>query len=90
MTITVTMSDLLKRLTGQFEPIVMKANTPVECAEMLVSQFPALEKWLFDENRELKSLVWLLVNDERIYKEDFDRVLNDGDQLHLLVAVLGG
>jgi len=90
VTITVTMSDLLKRLTGQSEPITMNANTPLECAELLVAQFPVLEKWLFNENRKLKSLVWLLVNDERINEDDFIMALNDGDRLHLLVAVLGG
>ena len=90
MSIIVSMSDLLKRATGHYEMVELSVGTPQECLQELVAQFPVLNKWLYEESGKLKPHVWLLVNDERIYEDEFDKLLNDADQLSLMVAVLGG
>ena len=90
MNIGLSMSDLLKKATGQYEPINVSAETPLECVQALVTRFPDLNKWLYQEPGKLKSHVWLLVNDERIYANDYQKPLQDKDQLFIMIAVLGG
>ena len=90
MSVTVTMSDLLRRATGQREPVPFLAATPLECIKELVAQFPVLDKWLYDEQGKIKPQVWLMVNGERIYEDEFTRSLSDGDELSIMLAILGG
>ncbi len=90
MSITVRMSDLLKNAAKQHEPVELPAGTPVECLQQLTRQFPILGKWLYDEPDRIKAHVWLTVNDERIYSDDFTVPLNDGDSLYIMVAIMGG
>ncbi len=90
MSVTVSLSDLLKNATGQREPMQLSASTPLECLQKMATQFPILNKWLYDESGNVKAHVWLLVNDERIYEDEFDKELKDGDYLFIMVAILGG
>ena len=90
MSVTVSMSDLLKNATGQREPVQFGGGTSLQCVEQMISQFPILNKWLYDETGNLRAHVWLLVNDELIYEDEFYNPLNDGDKLSIMIAVLGG
>ncbi|MFO8011618.1 MAG: MoaD/ThiS family protein [Dehalococcoidia bacterium] len=90
MGVTVTLSDLLKSATGQREPIDVPSGTPVDCLREVVNRVPALGKWIYNDEDELKPHVWLVVNDERIYEEEYDEHLKAGDRLHIIIAVLGG
>lgn len=90
MTVTVKMSDLLRKMTGQQDPIKVSADTPAACLRQLVTVFPALEKWLYGENDILKSHVWLFLNDERIYQDKYTQNLTDGDEIFIMLAILGG
>ena len=90
MSITASMSDILKNVTGQREPVQLFASTPLECLQEMTAQFPMLNKWLYEEPGKLKSYIWLLVNNERIYEDEFDKIMKDDDQLFVMVAVLGG
>ena len=90
MSITVSLSDLLKKATGQRESIEFTDGSPLECLQQLVIQVPTLQKWFYDENENLKPQVWLMVNGERIFEDEFKKKLNDGDELSIMIAVLGG
>ena len=90
MSITVGMSDLLRRVAGWQEPVELPVCTPLECLKKITLQFPILNKWLYDEQDKIKSHVWLMVNDERIYKDEFAIPLHDGDHLLIMVAIMGG
>ncbi len=90
MNITITLSDLLMTATGHRESLQVRGDTPLECLGELSTLFPVLNKWLYDEPEKLKPLIWLMVNDERIYADELTKSLNDGDRLFIMVAVLGG
>ncbi|NQT71369.1 MAG: MoaD/ThiS family protein [Chloroflexi bacterium] len=90
MSVTVTMSDLLRRATGQSEPVQVSAASSLECVQEVANRFPILKKWLYDEETKLKPQVWLSLNGERIYEDEFTRMLKDGDELSIMLAVLGG
>ncbi len=85
-----SMSDILKNVTGQWEPVQLFAGTPLECLQEMTDRFPILNKWLYEEPGKLKPYIWLLVNDERIYEDEFAKLMKDDDQLFIMVAVLGG
>lgn len=90
MSVTITMSDLLRRATGQQEPMQVSAGSSIECLEWAATQFPVLQKWLYDEQGKLKPQVWLTLNGERIYEDEFAKSLKDGDELSIMLAILGG
>ncbi len=90
MSVTIGMSDLLKNAIGQQKPIELPVGTPFDCLQNLIGRFPVLSKWLYDEPGKIRPHVWLLVNDERIYEDGFTEPLNDGDNLFIMVAILGG
>ncbi|MBM3132158.1 MAG: MoaD/ThiS family protein [Chloroflexi bacterium] len=90
MSITVRMSDLLRTATKIPGPVAIEARTPSECLRNLTARFPVLGQWLHDEKGNLKPQIWLLVNGERVYSDELEKPLNDGDELRIIVAVLGG
>ncbi len=90
MSITLTMSDLLRNATGAQEPIELPASFPFECLQQLTAIYPILKKWLYNESGTIRPHIWLLVNDERIYEDNFTKPLSDGDQIFIMVAILGG
>lgn len=90
VSVTVAMSDLLRRATGQDEPVTVSVGSSMECLQELANQLPILRKWLFDGEAKLKPQVWVSVNGERIFEDEFTRPLHDGDELSVMLAVLGG
>lgn len=90
MSITVRMSDLLQTATKIRRPVEVEGHTPLECLCNLIARFPVLGQWLYDEKGNLKPQIWLLVNSERIYAGEIEKPLKDGDELFIIVAVLGG
>ncbi len=90
MSVIVILSDLLRKATGQQEPVKVSADSPLGCVQEMANQFPILNKWLYDEKDKLKPQVWLIVNGERIYEDEFAKPLTDGDELSIMLAILGG
>lgn len=90
MPITVRLSDLLQTVIETRGPLPIEGHTPNECLRNLTARYPRLEGWLYDESGNLKRQIWVLVNGERIYANEMGKPLSEGDELTLIVAVLGG
>ena len=90
MKITVTLSDLLRKVSGLKKPLQISADSPSECLNVVVSQFPELKRWLYDDNEQLKPQIWLTLNGERIYEDEYGTSLKDGDEISIMLAILGG
>lgn len=90
MPVIVRLSDLLQTVVGTRGPLPADGRTPNECLRNLAARYPRLEGWLYDESGNLKRQIWVLVNGERIYASEMERPLSEGDELTLIVAVLGG
>lgn len=90
MPITVRLSDLLQTIAGTHSPLPIDGRSPAECLRNLTARYPRLASWIYDEKGDLKPQIWLLVNGERIYAEEMQRPLSEGDELTVIVAVLGG
>ncbi len=90
MKIILTMSDILARATSMQVPFHISAETPLECLRILAADNPVLSKWLFKDSGELADEIWVVVNGERIDTSELSMSMRDGDELCLLVAVMGG
>lgn len=90
MPVTIRLSDLLQTVAGARGPLSVEGRTPAECLRNLTARYPQLDSWLYDEKGDLKPQIWLLVNGERIYAGEMQRPLSEGDEITVIVAVLGG
>jgi molybdopterin converting factor small subunit len=90
MTVKVKLSLLLRKFSNGEEVVEVSVGTPLACLRELEGRCPGIEEWLYDKQGELKSQVWLFVNGERIYGDDVAAPLKDGDELSILLAIVGG
>ncbi len=90
MGVNVRISSLLRKFTDGQELVEVPSNSPLECLHSVIEQFPKIKKWLYDNQGELRPQVWFFVNKERIYADDLNKPLNDGDELLILLAAGGG
>ena len=90
MSVKVKIAPLLRKYTNRQELFEVMGNSPMDCTNKLVAQFPDIRRWLYDEQGRLRPQVWFFVNGERIYAEDYARPLNDGDELNIFLAIGGG
>lgn len=90
MSVKVKITTLLLKYTEGQEIVAVDGTTPVECLDEIKSRFPKMKKWLYDKNSELRPQIWLFVNGERIFTDDIDKQLKDGDEISILLAIGGG
>lgn len=90
MNVKVKIAPLLRKYTNRQELFEVKGNSPMDCTNKLVTQFPGIRRWLYDEQGELRPQVWFFVNGERISAADYAQPLNDGDELSIFLAIGGG
>ena len=90
MSIKVMQSSLLRKSIGDQEFVEVPEGTPLECLRKLADRFPEMGFWLYDKNGQVRPQLWLFVNGQRIYEKELTERLNDGDELHLLLALSGG
>jgi molybdopterin converting factor small subunit len=68
----------------------VNGNTVGECLRHLVEQFPIFEKQLFDKNGKLSPYIDIYVNGENAYPEKLSKPVKDGDELDILIFIVGG
>lgn len=90
MGVRIMHSSLLRKSIGEQEFVEVPEGSPLECLQKLAGQFPEMRFWLYDKNGEVRPQLWLFVNGQRVYDKELNQRLNDGDELHLLLALSGG
>jgi molybdopterin converting factor small subunit len=90
VSVRVMNSSLLRKSIGEQKFVEVPAGSPLECLQKLADQFPEMRFWIYDKNGEVRPQLWLFVNGQRIYAKELNQRLNDGDELHLLLALSGG
>ena len=68
----------------------IQGSSPIECLRNLEVTYPGIGTLLFNKKGEPGRATWLFLNGERIYADDFDKPLKDGDELFVMLAVVGG
>ena len=90
MSVNVKLSLLLRKFSGGEEMVEVSGGTPAECLRDLQDKHPGIEEWLYDKQGEVKPQTWLFVNGERIHGDEVGRPLKDGDELSIMLAIVGG
>ena len=88
MSITIKISQILRRFTNNQDIVQVKGGTVRECLDDLIQKHPAIKNWLFDRNGILMTLV--LLNGDTITQEELNRPVTAGSELQLMYIVGGG
>ena len=83
-------SAILRKCLNWQESVEVTGDTPIECLRALGEQFPAIQPFIFEKNDTVRFHIWLLVNGQRIFADDYVLPLKDGDELTVILAVGGG
>jgi len=87
--VTVKVSPLLRRYTGNKESVNVKGNSPIECLHALEAKYPDLKRLLYDKDGALLPRVMFFVNNQRIHADELNSTLKNGDELLISVAIGG-
>ena len=82
-------SPLLYQFNKQQEAEV-NGKTVGECLSNLMKRFPSLKRLLFDENGSIHDYLYLYLNKQNTPADELTRPVKDGDEIHIIVLVLGG
>ena len=88
MSIKTTLHPFLN--DGKELQVEVSGNTVGECIKAILTQYPAMEKKMFDKSGKLKGYVEILVNGLGIGTNELAYSLKDGDTMAVLVFLSGG
>jgi molybdopterin synthase sulfur carrier subunit len=80
----------LQQFTDNKDVVEVNGSTVGECLDHLVSQFPGIEKGLFNEHGQLLNYVYFFINGEAAYPTDLAMPVKDGDELVIALMLAGG
>jgi molybdopterin converting factor small subunit len=87
---TINLHKTHRQHTGGKEIVEVNGNTVGECLKDLVSQYPAIEKEIFDNKGKLLSVLEIYLNGASAYPDELKKAVKDGDEIHLLTMLAGG
>ena len=90
MSIKINLHQTHRQYAGGKEIVDVNGNTVGECLRDLVSQYPELEKEIFDKKGNLLSVLEIYLNGASAYPDELKREVKDGDEIHLLTMLAGG
>ena len=90
MSIRVRLNPLLQQFTGGREVVETSGGTIGECLDNLEIQFPGIKHKICDQQGQILSNYEILVNGESTYPNEFTSPINDGDEMTILVILIGG
>jgi molybdopterin synthase sulfur carrier subunit len=90
MSVTVNIPAYLRAYTDNKETIRVKGKTIKECLNNLLSEYPSLQKMVFDEDGQLHNYVSIFAANEIVYSDKIDKAIKDGETIHILYIIGGG
>jgi molybdopterin converting factor small subunit len=93
MGIKVRVHPYLQPFTGDRELVESTGRNVGECLDNLEAQFPGIKEQLGKTRQrkfELFNYVEIYVNGQSAYPDELTKPLNDGDEVSLVVMMLGG
>lgn len=90
MGIRVHLHPAHRDLVGGLDVLEVEGRSIGECVSQLVSQYPRMEKALFDKNGKLKHVIEIYLNQESTYPDELAKAVKDGDDMHITVLLAGG
>jgi len=91
MSITVSIPTPLRHFVENHRSLELSARNVQEVLQLLVKDYPQLERHLVDEKGQLRNFVNLYLNDEDVrYLQGLDTPTADGDRLSIIPSIAGG
>jgi molybdopterin converting factor small subunit len=90
MSSTIKVATYLQPYMGNKESLKVEGNTVRECLHNLITQYPEIEKMLFDENKKLLDYISVFIAGDIAYDDQMDIPVKDGDILNILYVIGGG
>jgi molybdopterin synthase sulfur carrier subunit len=93
VSVKVRVHPYFQPFTGNRELVESTGRNVAECIDNLEAQFPGIKEQLGKTRHrkfELFSYIEVYVNDESAYPDELAKPLNDGDEVSLVVMMLGG
>ncbi len=90
MSVTIKVATYLQPYMGDKEILEVEGNTVRQCLHNLITQFPEIEKMLFDEKERLLNYISVFIAEEVAYDDQMDIPVKDGDILNILYVIGGG
>ena len=90
MGIKIDIPSYLQPYTNDTEAVEVNGSTVGECLNLLVKQFPSIEKMLFAKDGKLLDYVGIYVNEADTYPDGLAKPVKDGDALYILYIIGGG
>jgi molybdopterin converting factor small subunit len=79
-----------RQFTNGLDIIEVEGNTVGDCLKNLVSQFPNVEKEVFNKKGKLRNIIEIYVNLESAYPNELTKPVKDGDDIHVTLMLAGG
>jgi len=90
MAVKVHIHTTHRQFTNGSEVVGVKGNTVGECLNLLIREFPGMEKALFAKKDKLHNIVEVYLNHASAYPNELAKPVKDGDEIHLVVMLAGG
>ncbi len=90
MSIKVHIHPSIQYVTDDRQIVEVDGNSVGECFRNLITIYPELDEWLFEEKGKLSKYIDIFVNDESAYPEELRRPVKDGDEIYILMQIAGG
>ena len=90
MSITVSIHQSLRHLTGGNAIVEVNGSTVGQCLNELVERFPGIKHRLFDKKGKLLNYIDIYVNLESSYPKELAMPVKDGDKISITLIIAGG
>lgn len=90
MSIKVKISPVLQKFTGGREVVEATGNTTGECLNSIEVQFPGIRERIRDGQGQVTAPYDIYVNGEPVYPEELTTPVKDGDEMAIVVFMVGG
>ena len=77
-------------LTENNESVETSGSTVGECLEQLIAKYPGLRELIFYKDGRLQTFIEIYVNRRAAYPNELQRIVDDGDEIHLMMTIAGG
>ena len=90
MAVEIVIPAFLQPFTGGIDRAEVTGKTLGECLHQLSAQFSALQQKLYTGNGKLHNGINIFINGERADPRQLNRLIADGDRIHIAYVTVGG
>jgi len=83
-------SSYLQHLANDQDIVEVNGRTVGECLDHLITLSPGIENKIFDKPGKVHDYFGIFVNGVALFPEGLAKPVEDGDEIHLVLALGGG